>query len=402
MPSLQGGGAERVVLDLADRFRMAGHEVEVVVGRRKGDYAKDLPEGLSVVELGSRGWLGRLQAFRADPLGVAALARPVLFPKRTSKSVGYLPGLVEYLRREQPDALLSVLSFTNLVAIWAREVAGVETRVVVSERNTLSQSQVATEKRRNRWRRRYLPQLIGRTYLRADTITTVSDGVADDLARVTGLPRESLVTVYNPVVTERLLAGAQQPVDHPWFEPGGDPVILAVGRLRPQKDFATLLRAFATLREKRRARLVVLGEGSGRAKLEALATELAVADDVWLPGFVRNPFAYMAKASVFVLSSKFEGLPGVLIQAIACGCNAVSTDCPSGPREVLDDGRFGALVPVGDDQAMAAAIEAAIDRPLPADTLRERAAFFSPERATANYLALLLPEGASRDNRPTQ
>ncbi|MBY0400259.1 glycosyltransferase, partial [Myxococcota bacterium] len=176
---LQGGGAERVVLDLADLFRRAGHHAEVVVGTRKGAYADDLPDGLDVHEVGSRPWLGRLTALRADPGALKALARPVLLAPRTSSSIGYLPGLVDYLRRERPDALLSVLSYGNLVALWARKLAGVPTRVVVSERNTLSQSRVETTTRRRRWRHYHLPALIARTYPYADAITTVSAGVAD-------------------------------------------------------------------------------------------------------------------------------------------------------------------------------------------------------------------------------
>jgi len=391
MHGLHGGGAERVVLDLADLFRRAGHAAEVVVGTRAGDYADDLPEGLAVREVGSRRALGRLQALRADPGGFTALARPVLFPPRASSTIGYLPGLADYLRRERPDALLSVLSYGNLVALWARRLAGVPTRVVVSERNTLSQSQVATKKRERRWRNRHLPALIRRTYPYADVITTVSDGVADDLAAVTGLPRDRMVTVHNPVVTDRLIERAREPLEHPWFRAGEPPVVLGVGRLRPQKDFETLLRAFASLRESRRARLVVLGEGPGRAKLEALARSLGVAEDFALPGFVRNPFAYMARAGVYALSSKFEGLPGTLIQAMACGCPVVSTDCPSGPREILEAGRHGELVPVGDPKALAAAIERALRARVPADRLRERAQLFSAERVARTYLDLLLP-----------
>jgi glycosyltransferase involved in cell wall biosynthesis len=394
MHGLHGGGAERVVLDLADLFRQAGHRAEVVVGTRAGEYADDVPDGVEVREVGSRPWRGRALALKADPGGFRALARPVLFPLKTSNSIGYLPGLVDYLRRERPDAMLSVLSYGNLVALWARRLAGVSTRVVVSERNTLSESQSATKKREQRWRNRHLPALIGRTYPFADVVTTVSDGVADDLAATTGLPREKLVTVYNPVVTERLVERAREPLDDPWFRPGELPVVLGVGRLRPQKDLETLLRAFAILRRHQPARLVILGEGPERGKLEALAAELGFAADFALPGFVRNPFAYMARARVFALSSRFEGLPGTLIQAMACGCSVVSTDCPSGPREILEGGRFGALVPVGDAKALAAALEHTLGAPTPPQRLRERAAAFSSERVAKAYLDLLLPRHA--------
>jgi glycosyltransferase involved in cell wall biosynthesis len=182
-----------------------------------------------------------------------------------------------------------------------------------------------------------------------------------------------------------------QPIDHPWFAEGAPPVILGVGKLKPQKDFATLLRAFATLRAGRAARLVILGEGEQRGELEALAQNLGIAADVALPGFVDNPFPYMARASLFVLSSRFEGLPGVLIQALACGCPAVSTDCPSGPAEILEGGRYGPLVPVGDAEGLARAMAETLAAPLSPDILRERAAFFSTERAACNTLAVLRP-----------
>jgi glycosyltransferase involved in cell wall biosynthesis len=390
---LHGGGAERVVLDLADLFRRAGHHAEVVVGIHVGAYSDDVPEGLQVrrVDPLRVRAVARWHALRADPAGFVQLARPVLFPAGTSKTVADLPGLVGYLRRERPDALLSVLSYGNLVALWARRLAGVPTRVVVSERNTLSQSCIATKQRKRRWRNRYLPALIARTYPFADAITTVSDGVADDLAATTGLPRERLVTVYNPVVTDRLIERVGEPLEHPWFQPGEPPVVLAVGRLRPQKDFETLLSAFARLRERRTARLVVLGEGPERAALQARARALGFAADFELPGFVRNPFAYMARAQVFALSSRFEGLPGTLIQAMACGCPVVSTDCPSGPREILEGGRHGELIPVGDPVALAAAIERTLVSPVAPEQLRARAAAFSAERIARAYLDLLLP-----------
>jgi glycosyltransferase involved in cell wall biosynthesis len=184
----------------------------------------------------------------------------------------------------------------------------------------------------------------------------VSKGVADDLALLIGLSRDRIDVIYNPVVSDNLLLKAQEPIDHPWFAAGEPPVILSVGRLSPQKDQAMLLRAFAKVRKSIPARLIILGDGDERAALEALARNLHIESDVAVPGFVENPFAYMNKSAVFALSSKYEGLPGVLIQAMACGCPVVSTNCPSGPAEILDGGKYGPLVPVGDEDAMAAAL----------------------------------------------
>ncbi len=218
----------------------------------------------------------------------------------------------------------------------------------------------------------------------------VSEGVAEDLALTASLPRERITTIYNPVVTPALAGQAQAPLTHPWFAPGSPPVLLAVGRLHYQKDFPTLLRAFARVRAVRAVRLLILGEGDQGVALQASAQELGITTDVELPGFVLNPFAYMARAAVFVLSSAYEGLPGVLIQALACGCPVVSTDCPSGPAEILEGGVYGPLVPVGDDAALAKAILSTLNaRPNP-DWLRTRAAEFSVDRAVDRYLEVLL------------
>jgi glycosyltransferase involved in cell wall biosynthesis len=274
--------------------------------------------------------------------------------------------------------------------VWARGAAHVKTRIVLSERDTLSTAIGGARK----WRRRYLPPLLKRAYLMADAIIAVSNGVADDLAATTGIPRDRITTVYNPVVDLELIAKARQPLEHPWFAPHEPPVILGVGRLHPQKDFATLIRAFARVRASRPARLVILGaESSGDsayiAELRALPARLGVAHDVDLPGFAPNPIAYMSRAATLVLSSSHEGLGNVLIEALACGTPVVSTDCPSGPREILDHGRFGPLVPIGDDDAMAAAIQTALDDPVSTELLRSRAELFTVERAVNRYLELM-------------
>jgi glycosyltransferase involved in cell wall biosynthesis len=243
----------------------------------------------------------------------------------------------------------------------------------------------------------FLPAVLRRAYDQADAVVAVSDGVADDLAAWSGLARGRITTIYNPVATPDLAALQRAPVDHPWFQPGAPPVVMSAGRLSRAKDFPTLIRAFARVRRALPARLVIFGQGKSEwkttksiAALRQLAAGLGIAADVALPGFVANPFAYMARAATFALSSINEGLPGVLIQAMACGCPVVSTDCPSGPAEILAAGRYGRLVPPGDDRALAEAIIATLEAPPPADVLRERAGFFSVERAVAQYERLML------------
>jgi glycosyltransferase involved in cell wall biosynthesis len=307
-----------------------------------------------------------------------------------------LLSLVRYLRSERPAVLISATTYMNLVAIWARDLAGVPTRVVVSEHDHLSQH-ISSGRDRGAWRWRYAPALLARVYPKADAIVAVSDGVADDLAARTGIERAHIRTIYNPIVTPDLGAKAALDPAEPWFEPGMPPVILAAGRLVPKKDFATLLRAFARVRQTTEARLIILGEGREKRRLQALARSLGITADLKFAGWIGNPYAYMARAAVFALSSIREGFGNVLVEALACGCPVVATDCLSGPAEILNGGRYGRLVAPGDADALAAALlETLATRPDP-EPLRRRAQMFTVDRTTDAYVDLLGPSGrASR------
>ncbi len=331
LPALGVGGAERVMLKLAQGLVTHGFAVDLVLARAEGPLLAEVPEKARVVKLEASGVLPSL------------------------------PALICYLRRERPKALLSVLH-GNVVATWARRLAGVSTRVVVSERNALS---CMTQYYASDLRMRLTPQLTRWFYPWADGIVAVSKGVADDLAQVAGIPRERIQVIYNPIVTPELAAKAKVPLQHPWFGPGQPSVILSVGRLTAQKDFPTLIQAFARVRQDRAIRLLILGEGEERPALEALVQQLGLEQDVSLPGFILNPYPYMVQAEIFVLSSRWEGLPGALIEAMYCGTPLISTDCPSGPREILADGRYGQLVPVGAVNALAEAIGIALEGGLP-------------------------------------
>ncbi len=358
LPSLRGGGAERVVVNLARGFAERGLQVDLVLANAEGPYLSQVPQSVRVVDL-------------------------------KSKRVLYsLPGLVRYLRMERPKALLSAMDHANVVALWAKKLARVPPRVVVSVHNTIS---IATKRAKN-MRGRMMPLFIRKFYPWADVIVAVSKGVAEDLAEITGLPEERIRVIYNPVITPELFAKAEEPVDHPWFRPGEPAVMLGIGRLTAQKDFPTLIRAFALVRKQRPARLMILGEGEERPKLEALVREQGLEEDVALPGFVDNPYKYMKRAAVFVLSSCWEGFGNVLVEAMACGTPVVSTDCPSGPREILDGGRWGRLVAVGDVGSMAKAIEETLDREV---SQMSRGAWASFELATVidHYLKVFLGGG---------
>ncbi|GAB4348869.1 MAG: glycosyltransferase [Immundisolibacter sp.] len=360
------------MLTLADGLAARGLAVDLLVPDDRGPFRDQVPANVRLVNL-SRWWL------RA----------PVIRARKRRKALLMAPAIADYLRRERPAALLSASHYVNLGALWGRELAGTGTRLVISQRTQLSVA--ITNSRLPLLRRRpLLAWMTRRYYPRADAIVAVSDGVADDLATVARLPRERVQTVYNPTDLDFIARRAAEAAPHPWLEDGGAPVIVAVGRLAAQKDFGTLLHAFARLRVQRPARLLILGEGRLRPSLEALARALGIAGDVALPGYAENPFAALARARLFVLSSRYEGLPGALIQALACGCPVVSTDCPSGPREILDGGRYGRLVPVGDADALAAAARAALDEAPNPDRQKARAGHFCVDRAVDAYLDLLL------------
>jgi glycosyltransferase involved in cell wall biosynthesis len=236
---------------------------------------------------------------------------------------------------------------------------------------------------------RLMPYLVRKLYPRADGIAANSKGVADDLAQVIGVPEERIQVIYPSVVTADLFERAQAPVDHPWFCQGQPRIVLGAGNLIKQKDFPTLIRAFAKIRHTHQVRLVILGEGKERPQLSGLIQDLGLEEDVVLLGFVDNPYAYMARAAVFVLSSAWEGFGRVLVEAMAVGTPVVSTNCPSGPAEILEGGKHGPLVPVGDSQALAKAIVNILDNPPSSVVLKGRASDFSLQAVVDSCLEML-------------
>jgi glycosyltransferase involved in cell wall biosynthesis len=234
-----------------------------------------------------------------------------------------------------------------------------------------------------------MPWLLRWLYSQADAIVAPSNGVADDLSAVTGLQRNSLRVIYNPVVSRSMLSKAQETPDHSWLKSSQLPVILGIGRLSKQKDFGTLIQAFAQVRRQLKSRLVILGEGELRSELERIACNEGVQEDVSLPGFVRNPYPFFKNAKVFALSSRWEGLPNALIEALACGTPVVSTNCPHGPAEILADGRFGQLVPVGDVTAMAKALLKVLAGTFVPDDPKGHMSKFDAETNIDAYLQML-------------
>lgn len=322
LPSLHVGGAERVMVNLAQGFTERCLQVDLVLAKAKGPFLAEVPKEVRIVDLNAR------------------------------RCLCSLPGLVRYLRRERPAAMISALSHANIVAIWANILSGAKTQLVVSEHSILSQSAANAGSMRDR----IMPFLIKQFYPKADSVVAVSNGVANDLSASTGLNLENVKVIYNPGVMPDLFSMADEPLDHPWFATGELPVILGAGRLTKAKDFTTLIRAFALVRQERPVRLMILGEGEERHRLEALVRELGLERDAALPGFTDNPYKYMKRAAIFVLSSRWEGFGMVLVEAMALGTPVVSTDCPSGPAEILEGGKWGCLVPAGDAKRMAESI----------------------------------------------
>jgi glycosyltransferase involved in cell wall biosynthesis len=346
------GGVERMLINLLHGFVDLGQPVDLILVRADSPHLSRLPEQVRQIRLESRHTL--LAAF----------------------------GLSRYLRQQQPAALLAAKDRAGRTAVLARALAGTDTRILLRLGTNLSTA-MAEKTSPERWLR-YAP--IRLLYPHIDRIVAVSDGVAEDTVAVARLPRARIRVIRNPVITPELGGQARELCPHPWLEPGQPPVIMGAGRLQRQKDFPTLIRAFAQVRAARDCRLIILGEGAARPKLEALIAELRLSADVDLPGFQANPYAFLARASLFVLSSAWEGSPNVLTEAMALGIPVVSADCPSGPSEILDGGRYGPLVPVGDVSGMAAAMLATLDDPLPPAVLVSAVADYEQARSARRYL----------------
>lgn len=355
LADLARGGIGKMRVHLANAFAAEGVAVDLLLARTDSPYRELIGPGVRLIDLGtSHAWFG-------------------------------VPRTAAYLLRERPDVVLTQRSRVNALVLRSRALCGLK-MPVHSTFNTNQSAQLASlapAKARSQ-----LAQM-RRWYPRNDGLIAISHGVADDAATLLGLDRAAMRIIYNPVVTPELHARAAGPAGHPWFGDGGAPVILGVGELSARKDFATLLRAFARLRRQRPCRLLILGEGRRRERLLALAAELGIADDLALPGFVANPYPAMRAAAAFALTSQWEGLGIVLVEALALGTPVVACDCPSGPREVLADGRYGPLVAVGDDAALAAALAGLLDVPPPSALLAEAAAPYTVEASARAYARAL-------------
>jgi len=356
---LSVGGVQKIMVRLANEFADRGHKVDLVLAKGEGPLARDVSPDVRIVALEShRMWWA-------------------------------LPNLMRYLSRTKPDTLLAAGWQVNLIATWAGLLSLTSFRLVLSVHSNITQQSENSDV----WYAPYNPLAVKIFYPIADAIVVVSGGILDDLSTISSAVAENGQVVYNPVVDQNLLAKSREDVSHPWFAPEENvPVLLGVGRFGPEKNFALLLRAFAEVSRDREVRLVMVGDGEERDRLEQLTRKMGVQSRVDFVGFEENPYKYMARASLLVMSSRFEGFGSVLVEALACGCPIVSTDCPSGPREILEEGRWGRLVPVDDQEALVEAINESLNEEHDPERLRQRAMDFSVDKAVDNYLDALFPK----------
>ena len=339
------------MVTLANEFSRRGIQTDLVLVKNEGPFSDDISPKVNVFNLNA------------------------------SRTILSLFRLIRYLQQEQPDGLLATLAGTNVVAALAHRLSGSSGSLVLRETNSVSEAL----NRYDSLKGKAIHLAAFGAYSYSDYVVGISKGLSEDVVNTFRVNSNDVVTIYNPVVTSQHLAENT----NGRHEIKKDiPIVLGAGRLVEQKSFATLIRAFARLRSRRQARLYIIGEGDQRPQLFALACRLGVEEDVHMPGFVDNPFAYMGEADVFVLSSQWEGFGNVLVEAMACGTPVVSTDCPSGPSEILEDGKWGRLVRVGDEAMMAKAICRAIDDP-PPKGLKKRAKDFHVRTIADQYLSIL-------------
>lgn len=360
---LLDGGIGRNILNLATSWLGMGLSVDLVLDEHGGPYVAQLPAGVTVFESGD------------------------------SHPITKVPWLAQYIRRREPQAILTPVPRHTVWALRARRFSGPKPAVVANVHNNYEMTLAAVRARKRRTR----IALLRRHYSRCDRIIPVSEGAALAFARLTGIARERLTPIPNPVVTPDLIRLAASDTDHPWLQGDGPPVIISVGRLEPQKNVQLLLEAFDRLRAARPCRLIIVGGGSELQRLQSQARLLCAADDVDLVGYQDNPYRFLRRASVFALPSRWEGFGNVLVEALALGVPVVACDCPSGPAEILDGGRLGPLVPVDDSAALAAGIARCLDDPVSSSVLIDAAGRYSADEIARQYLSVLAGVGPSNN-----
>lgn len=357
IPSLSFGGIEANTIRLAKAFYNEGNIVDIVVVNSKNDYKERIPNGINIVDLDC------------------------------DKLIFSLPKIIKYIKEKKPIALISASEGVNIITAIAKQfVKNTPTKIIISVRTHLS-----TEYKESNSRiKRIFPILSRFFYPGVDSIVAVSKGVANDIEQLLNIPIEDINVIYNPIVDESIADLSNEIIDHPIFQKNRNyKIILGAGRLTKQKDFKTLIYAFNEVRKTINSKLVIIGEGNERKNLEKTIKELEIENEVALIGFVQNPYPYMKNSDVFVLSSIWEGFGNVIVEAMATGTNVVSTNCQSGPSEILDNGKYGKLVEVGDYNQLSDSIIKMIEDPKSEKFIKERAYFFSVESTLNEYQKLI-------------
>lgn len=353
IPDLAGGGAQHMVINMANEFASRGHKVDLLVVKDEGPYKEKVEKAVNVI------CFHRKKVFYA------------------------MPPLRKYLQNNKPDILMAAITNTNLLAAITKLFTHrLKTKIILTERNFFSMR----IKKGNGAVTAFVMTVLVRLFYRfADRVVGISKGVADDIQTVANLPDNKIVWIHNPVVTEQTLKALEEDREDSWFNEIDVPVIVTSGRLVEQKDYPTMLQAFARLLMTREAKLLVLGQGVLKEDLERMCETLGIAEHVYFKGFVDNPYPFMKKADVFVMSSQWEGFCNVIVEALLCGLSVVATDCPSGPAEILDNGKYGTLVPVGDVEALAQALDNALQKNTDTEQPKNRAMCFTAEKICDQY-----------------
>ncbi len=355
MPNFSVGGAEKITINLVNEFAKKGIYLDLIVIEKKGPYHNLLSKEVKLFDLSQSSFIAKLK-FR--------LLKPIVLP----------PSLAAYLQTNNILILVSTLNLPSIISLIVKKYFFKKIKVIVCLHNSL-----AMELSKNRLRDRIIAKILKYLLPIADSVVTVSQGLEKEIkSHILPSISHLVRTIYNPIDFLDISRQATESLSHHWVDKQDYRITLIACRLSQQKDLGTLIKAFAkVVSTDSSSRLIILGDGPEKSHLENLARQLEICSFIDFIGFKLNPYPWMAKAHVFVLSSLYEGLPSVLIEAMACGTSVVSTDCPHGPREILQEGRLGKLVPVGDHKQLSCAILDMLDNPTSIDLLIERAKEFS-------------------------
>ena len=358
IPNLEGGGAERATVVLANQLIKQGYSVDIILVRKSGPFVKKISKEVKLVVLSDK----------------------IFFYCKPVYALSAFYGLYKYIKRNKPSHLISSLTGANITTLLIKKIFNINTKVIIVEHNTLLNinSKGKTYYYFMKW-----------LYPTSDKIITVSKGIFDDIHKKLGITDDKICVINNPHDIDKIREMGKSCINHEWFFDKNIPIILGIGRLCPQKDFSTLIKAAAIVRKKMRIRVIILGEGDELHNLKTLCNKLNIIDDVYFAGFVENPFAYLKQSSLYVLSSRWEGLPNSIIESLIVGTPVVATDCHSGPSEILQNGKYGKLVPVNDPTSLANAILEQIETFPDRKNLMKRAEIYSPENISRNYIELL-------------